>query len=121
MAFLDEVGEKLEEEGNHQQADVHAVHIGIGGHDDFVVAQSVDAVLDVECRLQKVELFVFVDHFLGQSVGVERFSPQAEHGLRIHVPALRDGAAGRVALRNEDAAFFQSVALGIIQVDAAVT
>ena len=38
MSLLDEVGEELEEEGDHEEADVHTVDIGIGGDDDFIVA-----------------------------------------------------------------------------------
>ena len=32
VTFLDEVGEELQEERDEQQADVHTVHIGIGGN-----------------------------------------------------------------------------------------
>lgn len=49
--LLDEVGEELEEEGDHEEADVHTVDIGISGDDDFIVAQSVKTVFDVECGL----------------------------------------------------------------------
>jgi hypothetical protein len=40
MSVADHLREELEEEGEQQQADVHAVHIGIGGDDDAVVAQA---------------------------------------------------------------------------------
>jgi hypothetical protein len=50
VVVLHQVGEELEEEGHQQQADVHAVHVGIGGDDDAVVAQAVHAVLDVPAR-----------------------------------------------------------------------
>ena len=99
---------------------MHAIDIGIGGHDDFVVAQSVEAVLDVEGRLQEVELLVLVDHLLGQSEAVERLAAQREDGLRVHVAALGDAAAGRVALGDEDAGVLLLVALGVVEVDAAV-
>jgi hypothetical protein len=45
---LHEVGEELEEEGDHQQADVHAVHIGIGGEHDAVVAQLFEVFFDLQ-------------------------------------------------------------------------
>ena len=102
MSLLDEVGEELEEEGDHEEADVHTVDIGIGGDDDFIVAQSVKTVFDVECGLQEVELLVFIHHLFGQSVAVEGLSAQGEHGLRVDIAAFRDGTAGRVALRDED-------------------
>ena len=40
MPVADQFGEELEEEGEQQQADVHAVDVGIGGDDDLVVAQA---------------------------------------------------------------------------------
>ena len=47
MAVAHQVGIELEEKGEHQQADVHAVDIGIGGDDDVVVAQVLDVLVDV--------------------------------------------------------------------------
>ncbi len=70
MSLLYQVGEELQEEGDNQQADVHAVHIGIGGYDDFIVAQRLYAVFYIQGRLEQVEFFVFINHFLGKSVGV---------------------------------------------------
>ena len=37
------VGVELQEEGEHQQTDVHAVNIGIGGYDDIVISQILNA------------------------------------------------------------------------------
>ena len=68
MALLDEVGEELQEEGDDEQAYVHAVDIGIGSHDYLVVAQRVKSVLNVEGSLEQVELLVLVHHLLGQSI-----------------------------------------------------
>ena len=100
---------------------MHAVHVGIGGHDDFVVAQSFHAVFDVEGGLQEVELFVFIHHLLGQPVAVQRLAAQGEYGLRVDVAALGDGAAGRVALGDEDARLrFLFLALAVAQVIAAI-
>ena len=48
VALLDEVGEELQEEGDHQEADVHTVDIGIGSYDDLVVAQALEALLNIE-------------------------------------------------------------------------
>jgi hypothetical protein len=91
VPFLDELGKELQEEGNHEQADVHAVDIGIGGDDDLVVSQSVEAVLNVECSLQQIELLVLIDHLFCQAETVERLAAQAEHRLRVDVAALGDG------------------------------
>ena len=49
---------------------MHAVHIGIGGYDDFVVAQCFYAVFYIQGCLEQVEFFVFINYFLGQSVGI---------------------------------------------------
>ena len=102
MALADHVGEELQEEGHQQQADVHAVDIGIGGDDDLLVAQVVHLLLDVERRLQQVELLVLVDDLFGQPEAVERLAAQREDRLRAHVAALGDRARRRVTLRDED-------------------
>jgi hypothetical protein len=70
MPFLYQVGEELQEEGDDEQADVHAVHIGIGSYDDFVVAQCLYAVFYIQGCLKQVEFFVFINYFLGESVGI---------------------------------------------------
>ena len=44
MSLLDKVREKLEEKGNEEQTYVHTVHIGVGGYNNFVVAESVYAL-----------------------------------------------------------------------------
>ena len=85
VARADHVGEELQEERGKQQADVHAVHIGVGGDDDLVVTQVLHVLLDVERRLQEVELLVLVDHLLREPVAVERLAAQREDGLRAHV------------------------------------
>ena len=120
VAFPDEFGEELQEECNHEQAYVHAVDIGIGCNYHFVVAQAVDSVFDVECCLQQVELLVFIHHLLSKSVGVERLASQREDGLGLHVAALGDASACRVTLGDEYAAVFLAVALGVVEVYAAV-
>ena len=65
MIAFDQVGEELQEEGDQQQPDVHAVDIRVGRNDDLVIAQSVKTILDVKCRLQQVELLVLVDDLFG--------------------------------------------------------
>ena len=120
MAFLDEFGEELQEEGDDEQADVHAVDIGIGGYNHLVVAQGVESVLYVEGRLQQVELLVLVDHLLGESEAVERLAPEREHRLGVHIAALGDASAGRVALGDEDAALLLALIFHVAVVYAAV-
>ena len=119
MAIAHQVGVELKEESEHQQADVHAVDIGIGGDDDVVVAQVLDVLVDVQGGLQQVELFVLVTHFLGHAQAVERLAAQAEHGLGLHVAALGDASRCGVALSDEDGAFEAFLVVGV-EVDAAV-
>ena len=42
---------------------MHPVDVGIGRHDDLVVAQVVHVLLDVQRRLQQVEFLVLVNDF----------------------------------------------------------
>ena len=104
MPFLNEIREELQEEGQHQQANMHTVHIGIGSDDDFVVAQFIQTVFDIQRRLQAVELLVLIHHGFGEAEAVERFTAQREYRLRTYVTALRDRARSGETLRNEDAA-----------------
>ena len=48
VACAYQFGAEAQEEGEQQQADVHAVDIGIGGDDDVVVAQVFHAVVNVQ-------------------------------------------------------------------------
>jgi len=99
---------------------VHTIHIGIGGNDYLIVTEAVDAFFDVEGCLQKVELFVFVNDFLGQSKGVQGLTAKTEDGLCVHVAALGDGATGRVSLGDEDAALLTRISFVVVEVDAAI-
>ena len=47
---------------------MHTVNIGIRGDDNLVVAQIIHILVDIERRLQKVELLILVDHLLRQTV-----------------------------------------------------
>lgn len=48
MPVVDELLEEAEETRDHQIANVHTVHVRIGGKDDLVVTQVLGVVLDVE-------------------------------------------------------------------------
>ena len=104
MAVADHVGEELQEERDEQQPDVHAVHVGVGGDDDLVVAQAVEAVLNIESGLEEVKLLVLVDDLLGEAVGVERFALEREDGLSLHVARGGERAGGGIALDDENRA-----------------
>ncbi len=119
VAVADEVGEELEEKRDEEEADVHAVHVGVGGDDDPVVAQAVEALLDVQGGLEEVELFVLVDDFFREAVGVERLALQREHGLRLDVARGGEGAGGGIALDDEERALLGAL-VAIAEVKAAV-
>ena len=102
VAVVDHLLEELHEVGDHQVADVHPVHIGVGGEDDFLVAQPVEVVLNVEGAHQVVELVVLVNDVALEIPHVERLALEGEDRLRVHVAAARDGAGGGLALADED-------------------
>lgn len=119
VAATDDLGEELEEESDHQQADVHAVNVGVGGEDDVVVAEFFEVFFDVEGVLEEVELFVFVADFAREAEAVEGFAAQAEDGLGVDVAALGDAAGGAVAFGDEQGREFALFVFGV-EVDAAV-
>ena len=92
MAFLHQLWKKLQEESKHQKSDMHTIHIGIGSNNHLVVSEVIEAVLDIESRLQAVEFLVFIYHFFGESIGVERFTTEGENGLGVHIPTLGNAA-----------------------------
>lgn len=57
---------------------MHAVNIGICSNDYLIVTQRVETILYVKGRLQQVEFFVFIDHFLCKPEAVEGF-PRKEN------------------------------------------
>ena len=120
MPLLDELWIELEEERYDEQTDVHSVDIGIGSHDDLVVAQVVETILNVEGSLKKVELLILIHHLFAQTIAIQRLASQREHRLSVHVAALGDASAGRVALGDEDARLFLTRVLGVAEMDAAV-
>ena len=76
MALLHQFGEELQEEGDDEQSDVHAIDIGIRSHYHLVISQSVESVLYIEGGLKKIKLLILIHHLLGEAEGVERFSTQ---------------------------------------------
>ena len=114
VAVVDQPLEEPEEIGDHQVADVHAVHVRVGGQDDLLVAQPLDVVLDVQALHQVVHLVVLVHHVALEIPDVERLALEHEHGLVVHVAAARDGAGGRLALADED---HRALALALLLVE----
>ena len=80
---------------------MHAVDICICGDHHIIIAQGVEAVLDIEGVLEEVELLILIDHLFGQAKAVERLSTKAEYSLGIDVARLGDRTTRGVALRDE--------------------
>ena len=83
-----------------------AVDVGVGHHDHLVVAQILVAIMRAGAaaeRLHEVgELLVLRELVLAGGRDVEDFSAQRQHGLRGAVARLLGGAAGAVALDDEN-------------------
>ena len=129
MPFLHQFGEELQEEREHQQANMHAVHIGIGSDNHLVVSELIESFFDIERRLQAVELLVFIHHFLGEAIRVERLTAEGENGLGVHITALGDTARCGETLGDENGALVTQIDLrtfarvlrfGIVEMHTAV-
>ena len=71
MSTAHQFGEELQEERDQEQTNMHTIVIGIGSDDDAVVAQSIESILDVECRLQEIKFLILIDDLLALPVAVE--------------------------------------------------
>ncbi len=78
MAVMHQLIEEAEEIGDQQIADVQAVHVGVGGQDDFLVAQAFDVVLDVQAAHEVVHLVVLIDDVALEVPDVERLALEDE-------------------------------------------
>ena len=106
MALLDERAHIAEEEGQHQGADVRAVHIGIGHDEHLVVPQLGDVELLANAAAQgqyhRHQFIVAVDLIGAGLFHVEHLAPQRQDGLNSRVTAHLGGTACRIALDDED-------------------
>ena len=107
MAALDQFRHLPEEEGQQQRADMAAVHVGVRHDDDLVVAQLVGVELVLadaraERRDQRAD-FLARQHLVeARALDVQDLAAQRQDGLVLAVAALLGGAAGRVALDDEE-------------------
>ncbi len=86
MAVVHELVEEPEEIGDQQVADVQAVHVGVGGENDLVVAQALEVVLDVQAAHEVVHLVVLIDDVALEVPHVERLAFEDEHRLVVSRP-----------------------------------
>ena len=101
MVVAHHIGEELQEEGEQEEANVHAVDVGVGRDDDFIITQSIQAFLDIERRLEEMKFFVLVDNFLRETVSIKWFALQGEDGLGLDVARRGQGAGRRIALNDK--------------------
>ena len=106
MALLDQLRHLPVEERQQQRADVGAVDVGVGHDDDLVVAQlSRRRSRRADAGAERGD---DVGHLLGRqhlvdarALDVEDLAADRQHGLELALAALLGGAAGRVALDDE--------------------
>ena len=104
-AALDQRLHLAEEEGQQQGADVAPVHVGVGQHDDLVVADLVDVELlgqaGTDGRDERLDLGV-LEHLVDAGpLDVEDLAPDGQDGLGARIAGVLGRAAGRVPLHDE--------------------
>ena len=107
VAALDQLRHLPVEEGQQQRADMRAVDVGVGHDDDLVVAQLVGVELvaadaGAERGDQRADLLAAQHLVEARALDVEDLAAQRQHRLEFAVAALLGGAAGRVALDDEE-------------------
>ena len=118
VAALDQLVHVAEEEREQQGADVRAVHVGVGHEDDLAVAQldGIEVVL-ADARAQRgdhgADFFVAEHLVVARLFHVEDLALQRQDGLEPPVASLLGGAAGALALHQEQLAAF-GLALGAV-------
>ncbi len=102
VTALDELLHLPEEEGQEQRADVRAVDVGVGHHDDPVVAQLLDVELGADPAADRGHdrLDLEVREHLVDAVllRVDHLAAEGQDRLEVLVARVDRRAAGRVAL-----------------------
>ena len=111
------IGEQLQKKGQQKQANVHAVHIGIGGNHNIVVTQTLQAIFQIQSCQKQSQFLVLVNGTLFLD-DVRRLAHQTEHGLCVGVARLRDGTGSGNTLRDEDGGLQPARIVGVEMVPA---
>lgn len=82
--------EEAEEEGEEEVSDMEAVDVGVCGHDNFLEAEGIEGIFDIEGAHEVVEFLVGVDGLAREFGDVEGLTAQGEDGLGTGVSGLRD-------------------------------
>ncbi len=106
MAAVDDLAHLAIEEGQQQGADVGAVDVGVGHDDDLVVAQLVGVELFADAGAERgdqgADLLARQHLVHAHALDVQDLAAQRQNGLEFAVAALLGGAAGGIALDDED-------------------
>src|SRR5690606_5420369 len=120
MIFLDQIGIELQKESQQQQADMHAVGIGIGRNDYLIIPESLHTIFNIQGSLQQIEFLIFVYDLFGQSETIQWFTAKAEDCLQIGISTFCDGTAGRITFGNENTGFVAIIAFGIVVMNTTI-
>ena len=92
MSAFDELWHLLEEEGHQQRRDMGAVDVGVGHHDDAVVAQLAVAIVRAGAAAESLDqvgkLLVLGELASGGGGDVEDLAAQRQHRLRPAIARL---------------------------------
>src|SRR5713101_5303743 len=109
MAAVDELAHLAIEEREQQRANMRAVDVGVRHDDDLVVAHllGIELVADAgaERRDQRSDLLAGKHLVEARALDIENLPAQRQYRLEGAITALLGGAAGAVALDNEDFRF----------------
>ena len=119
VAVLDQGFHETEQQRQQQRVDVVTVHVGVGHQHDLVVAHLLDAELLVDPGAEggddRLHLGVAQDLVDARLLDVEDLAADGKDRLYARVAALAGGAAGRVALDDEDLALLRVGRLAVAQ------
>src|SRR6202035_2386379 len=106
VAVVDQFWHLPVEERDQKRSDMGAVDVGVGHDDDAAVAQIGVLVVDAGAAAERLdqigELLVLRQLVLAGGRHVEDFSAQRQDGLRAAIARLLGGAAGGIALDDEN-------------------
>ena len=84
---------------------MHSIHIGISCNNDIIIAKAFICRLQYSMHAEKIEFFIFINHFFGQAKTVQRLTTQTEHGLSLYFPDFGNGSAGTIAFCDKNGTF----------------
>ncbi len=106
VTAFDQIGHLPVEEREQQRADVAAVDVGVGHHDDAVIAQLADVVVRADVGAQRGDQrgdLLRRDQLVeARLLDVEHLAAQRQDRLELAIAPLLGRAARRIALDDED-------------------